>query len=177
LKGALDAEYRCQLDSGTKTIAFESKKMKDAEMPAPKNFQITQVDLPIQDKHGVPVKGAYLTAVDISGLTSSIQKKTYLAGNQKKTLDCLVSIQINHQKNGIVDLVTYDEWRESAKEHGIKSNRFREVVDSLVKKSVVIEDSRGYRTRPDEGVVLDGLSEPKLTESVTESVKSVEPKL
>jgi phage/plasmid primase-like uncharacterized protein len=173
LKGALDAEYRCQLDSGTKTIAFESKKMKDAEMPAPKNFQITQVDLPIQDKHGLAVKGAYLTAVDISGLTSSIQKKTYLAGNQRKTLDCLVAIQMNHEKNGILDLVTYDEWRESAKEHGIKSNRFREVVDSLVKKLLVLEDSRGYRTRPN----MDVTNEPKLTESVTESVNSNEPKL
>jgi hypothetical protein len=151
--------------------------MKDAEMPAPKNFQITQVDLPIQDKHGLAVKGAYLTAVDISGLTSSIQKKTYLAGNQRKTLDCLVAIQMNHEKNGIVDLVTYDEWRESAKEHGIKSNRFREVVDSLVKKLLVLEDSRGFRTRPNVDVSVGSGSEPKLTESVTESAKSVEPKL
>jgi hypothetical protein len=147
--------------------------MKDAEMPAPKNFQITQVDLPIQDKNGSPVRGAYLTAVDISGLTNSIQKKTYLAGNQRKTLDCLVSIQMNHEKNGIVDLVTYDEWRESAKEHGIKSNRFREVVDSLVKKLLVLEDSKGYRIKPNDGKMI----EPKLTESVTESANSVEPKL
>ena len=69
--------------------------------------------------------------------------------------------------------MTYDEWRESAKEHGIKSNRFREVVDSLVKKSLVIEDSRGYRTRPN----MDIGGEPKLTESVTESADSAEPKL
>ena len=88
-------------------------------------------------------------------------------------MDCLVAIQINHEKNGIVDLVTYDEWRESAKGHGIKSNRFREVVDSLVKKLLVLEDSKGYRTRPN----ADSIGEPKLTESVTESAKSVEPKL
>jgi hypothetical protein len=84
---------------------------------------------------------------------------------------------MNHEKNGILDLVTYDEWRESAKEHGIKSNRFREVVDSLVKKLLVLEDSRGYRTRPNMDVGEGVAGEPKLTESVTESVGSVEPKL
>jgi len=38
---------------------------------------------------------------------------------------------------------------------------------------LVLEDSRGYRTRPN----VDAIVEPKLTESVTESVNSVEPKL
>lgn len=44
LRGALDAEYKCQHDQASKTITFESKKMKDAEMPAAKSFAITQVD-------------------------------------------------------------------------------------------------------------------------------------
>jgi hypothetical protein len=151
LKGALDAEYRCQLDAGTKTIAFESKKMKDAEMPAPKNFQITQVDLPIQDKNGAPVRGAYLTAVDISGLMGNIQKRALLSGNQRIALNSLVSIEAKRTSDGIegfAAMVDYDEWRESAKSHGLNSRRFKECLDALTKKSMVLENSGLYRTVP-----------------------------
>lgn len=148
LKGALDAEYKCQLDSGTKTIAFESKKMKDAEMPSPKNFQITQVDLPINNKNGMPVKGAYLTAVDISGLVSQVQKKTYLSPNQKQVMECLVMLEVSLFQNHQLRPVGYDEWRDSAKEHGVKNNRFWEVVKSMIAKDMILEVDGGYRTHP-----------------------------
>jgi phage/plasmid primase-like uncharacterized protein len=147
LKGALDAEYKCQLDSGTKTIAFESKKMKDAEMPSPKNFQITQVDLPINNKNGMPVKGAYLTAVDISGLVSQVQKKTYLSPNQKQVMECLVMLEVSLFQNHQLRPVGYDEWRDSAKEHGVKNNRFWEVVKSMISKDLVVEVDGGYKSR------------------------------
>ena len=147
LKGALDAEYKCQLDSGTKTIAFESKKMKDAEMPSPKNFQITQVDLPINNKNGMPVKGAYLTAVDISGLVSQVQKKTYLSPNQKQVMECLVMLEVSLFQNHQLRPVGYDEWRDSAKEHGVRNNRFWEVVKSMINKEMVFEVDGGYKSR------------------------------
>lgn len=147
LKGALDAEYKCQLDSGTKTIAFESKKMKDAEMPSSKNFQITQVDLPINNKNGMPVKGAYLTAVDISGLVSQVQKKTYLSPNQKQVMECLVMLEVSLFQNHQLRPVGYDEWRDSAKEHGVKNNRFWEVVKSMISKDMVVEVDGGYRSK------------------------------
>ena len=147
LKGALDAEYKCQLDSGTKTIAFESKKMKDAEMPNPKNFQITQIDLPINNKNGMPVKGAYLTAVDISGLVSQVQKKTYLSPNQKQVMECLVMLEVSLFQNHQLRPVGYDEWRDSAKEHGVKNNRFWEVVKSMISKDMVVEVDGGYRSK------------------------------
>jgi copper chaperone CopZ len=151
LKGALDAEYKCQLDSGTKTIQFESKKMKDAEMPAAKNFQITQVDLPILDKHGNAVKGAYLTSVDISGLVSSIQKKKTIPGNQRIALNCLVAIEQHKRTEGLDGIevsATYDEWRDSAKGHGLDYRRFKEASAALVKKDMVIERNEVFRTAP-----------------------------
>lgn len=151
LKGALDAEYKCQLDSGSKTIQFESKKMKDAEMPAAKNFQITQVDLPIFDKHGNAVKGAYLTSVDISGLVSSIQKKKTIPGNQRIALNCLVAIEQHKRTEGMDGLdvsATYDEWRDSAKGHGLDYRRFKEASAALVKKDMVIERNEVFRTAP-----------------------------
>ena len=150
LRGALDAEYKVALDSGTKTIQFESKKMKDAEMPAAKNFQITQVDLPILDKHNLPVKGAYLTSVDISGLVSQVQKKTYLSPNQKLVMECLVLIEVKREQDNLANYpVQYDEWRESAKEHGVKNNRFWEVVKSMIAKGMVVEVEGGYQSHPD----------------------------
>ena len=148
LRGALDAEYKVALDSGSKTIAFESKKMKDAEMPAPKNFQITQVDLPILNKHNLPVKGAFLTAVDISGLVSQVQKKTYLSPNQKQVMECLVMLEVSLHQNHQLRPVNYDEWRESAKEHGVKNNRFWEVVKSMIAKEMVLEVEGGYKSHP-----------------------------
>jgi phage/plasmid primase-like uncharacterized protein len=151
LKGALDAEYKCQLDSGSKTIQFESKKMKDAEMPAAKNFQITQVDLPILDKHGNAVKGAYLTSVDISGLVSSIQKKKTIPGNQRIALNCLVAIEQHKRTEGMDGMdvsATYDEWRDSAKGHGLDYRRFKEASAALVKKEMVIERNEVFRTAP-----------------------------
>lgn len=151
LKGALDAEYKCQLDGGTKTIQFESKKMKDAEMPAAKNFQITQVDLPILDKHGNAVKGAYLTSVDISGLVSNIQKKKTIPGNQRIALNCLVAIEQHKRTEGLDGMdvsATYDEWRDSAKVHGLDYRRFKEASAALVKKEMVIERNEVFRTAP-----------------------------
>ena len=148
LKGALDAEYKCQLDSGSKTIQFESKKMKDAEMPPAKNFQITQVDLPILDKHNLPVKGAYLTSVDISGLVSSVQKKTYLSPNQKKVMECLVMLEVKRLQDLQPGPVSHDEWRESAKEHGVANNRFWEVIKSMTAKGMVVESNGGYKSVP-----------------------------
>jgi hypothetical protein len=139
------------LDSGTKTIQFESKKMKDAEMPAPKNFSITQVDLPILDKHNLPVKGAYLTSVDISGLVSSIQKRTVLPGNQLICLNCLVTIELKKQTDGHEGgaiSANYDEWRESAKGHNINARRFREAVEGLAKKEMVKQFGDVYRSVP-----------------------------
>lgn len=157
LKGALDAEYKCQLDSGTKTIAFESKKMKDAEMPAAKNFQITQIDLPILDKHNLAVKGAYLTSVDISGLVSQVQKKTYLSPNQKRVMECLVMLELKRATDQQTSAVNYDEWRESAKEHNVKNNRFWEVVKSMIAKGMVVEADGGYRSHP---------NHPKVSETI-----------
>ena len=120
-------------------------------MPAPKNFQITQVDLPIQDKHGLPVKGAYLTAVDITGLMGNIQKRVILSGNQRIALNCLVAIEAKRAADGVegfAAMVDYDEWRESAKGHGLNPRRFKESMEALIKKSMVLENSEMYRTVP-----------------------------
>ena len=145
LRGALDAEYKCQLDQASKTITFESKKMKDAEMPAPKSFAITQVDLPMLDKHGEAVKGAYLTSVDISGFMAKVQNKRPLTANQSLCLKAITELQTAMDADGTAEPVSDFAWRESAKGRGIDAKRVTEGFNFLVSKGMVLEGHGGYR--------------------------------
>jgi hypothetical protein len=45
-------------------------------------------------------------------------------------------------------MVDYDEWRDSAKSHGLNARRFKETLEALIKKSMVLENSEMYRTVP-----------------------------
>ena len=145
LRGALDAEYKVQLDPGSKTITFEPKKMKDAEMPRPKSFGITQVDLPISDKHGEPVKGAYLTAVDLSGFMEKVQKKRRLSTAQRQCLESITLLQKSMLDDGNTEPVTDAEWRKSARTHGCTDQNIKRIFDWLAKNGMVQEVQDGYR--------------------------------
>ena len=149
LRGALDAEYKCQLDQGSKTITFEAKKMKDAEMPESKAFSITQVDLPMLDKHGEAVKGAYLQAVDISGFMAKVQNKRPLTANQSLCLKAITELQT---AAGVDAIIVDAQWRESAKSHGVSSKKVTETFEWLVSKGMVLEASGGFRVLLDSPV-------------------------
>lgn len=149
LRGALDAEYKVQLDPGSKTITFESKKMKDAEMPQPMSFGITQVDLPINDKNGDPVKGAFLTAVDLSGFMEKVQKKRKLTTSQRLCLEAITLLQKSMLDAGNTEPVTDDEWRKSARTHGCTDQNIKRVFDWLVKNGMVQEVQDGFRVEVD----------------------------
>jgi len=149
LRGALDSEYRVQLDPGSKMIQLEAKKMKDAELPASKAFSITQVDLPLLDRFGEPVKGAFLTAVDISGFMEKVQKKEYLTKNQRVCLESLIKLQKSITKEGQEpEPVPIDMWRDSVKSNGVDRRRFAEVKDWALDKGKVLEVDGGYLVRP-----------------------------
>jgi phage/plasmid primase-like uncharacterized protein len=143
LRGALDAEYKCQLDSGSKTITFESMKMKDAEMPASKAFAITQVPLPLLDKNGDPVQGAFLQAVDISGLMAKIGKKADpLSANQRSGLTILAALQLHYDNeiergNDDIAKVDTDQWKAACDEKGINRQRFHDLKNALEEKGYV----------------------------------------
>jgi hypothetical protein len=57
-KGAMDQEMWVKGQMGH--IELACTKMKDAEMPAPRNFKIAQVGLGVLDDCGVEITGAYL---------------------------------------------------------------------------------------------------------------------
>jgi hypothetical protein len=148
MKGAIDAEYKVQLDQASKLIKLEAKKMKEAEMPMALTFSLTQVDLPITDKHGDAVKGAFLTTVDISGIVKEVNDKaTFLGKNQKKVLDSLLGLEEANARAVIAGdfavPIDNDTWRESAHEAGVPRNRFSEARDALASKGLIFESSNG----------------------------------
>jgi hypothetical protein len=147
LRGALDAEYKVQLDQGSKTIMFESKKMKDAEMPPPKSFGISQVDLPMLDKHGEPVKGAFLTSVDISGFIAKAQSKQRMTTPRRLCLEAIKLIQESRKDDE--SPITDDEWRKSARNHGCTDQNIKRVFEWLVEMKFVCEIDGGFRVPVD----------------------------
>jgi putative DNA primase/helicase len=152
LRGALDAEYRVQLDGTSGIIAFEGTKMKEAELPAPKNFNITQVDLPLLDKHGEPVKGAYLQAVDIAALVKQVNDAgEFLAEAQQSAMKAIKSLEYANEqaliKGDFAKPIDADALREACKANGLKQKNWKRTVDSLVKKGLIHESHDGtYNT-------------------------------
>lgn len=147
LRGALDAEYKVQLDHGSKTITFESKKMKDAEMPPPKSFGITQVELPVNDKNGDPVQGAYLTAVDMSEFLKNARAKAKLNDKQELCLKALIALQKKTKDaSGEYAPISDEDWRDSAKGMGFHWSNIKRVFDQLVEKKIVWESGDGFMT-------------------------------
>jgi hypothetical protein len=62
-----------------------------------------------------------------------------------------VAIEAKKQADGLDGMAVsanYDEWRESAKGHGLNSRRFKECVDGLTKKDMVSLHNEVYRTVP-----------------------------
>jgi hypothetical protein len=148
LKGAIDAEYKVQLDQSTKMIQLEAKKMKEAEMPPALNFNLTQVDLPIFDKHGEAVKGAFLQTVDISGLVKQANEKhVFLGNNQQKAMKALAALEYTNEqlvlKGDFPRPIDHDAMREACKAKGIEQKHWKSTVDALVKKGLVSESGDG----------------------------------
>jgi putative DNA primase/helicase len=149
LKGAIDAEYKVQLDQSTKMIQVEAKKMKEAELPPALNFNLTQVDLPIFDRHGEAVKGAYLQTVDISGLVKQANEKhVFLGKHQNALLKLITEIEASNIKKieagDFPVIADWDTLREMARtSKDIERNRFSEAIGALCEKNLITKDSEG----------------------------------
>jgi hypothetical protein len=62
-----------------------------------------------------------------------------------------VAIEAKRASDGIegfAAMVDYDEWRDSAKGHGLNARRFKECIEALAKKNMVLENSEMYRSVP-----------------------------
>jgi phage/plasmid primase-like uncharacterized protein len=142
LRGALDSEYKVDLmATGDKaSIQLASKKMKDAELPKPLTFGLTQIDLPIYDRHAQPIKGAYLTnqTADINQfIEQAAEKAGFLGKNQQKALNLLTSLIFKRKKDDDRDYVLLGEWKESCMK-SMDRNQFWKARKALEEKSIVV---------------------------------------
>lgn len=142
LRGALDAEYKVELDGTSAQIRVTPKKMKEAEMPAGIVFQLTQIELPIKDRRGDPVKGAHLVSLDVSGLMQQANaQRDFLAKNQRRALEILAALEHARAEDPNPQPIGRDEFREACADGGVPRNRFKEALDALISKGIVEEYS------------------------------------
>lgn len=138
LRGALDAEYQVEMDGASKMIKLENRKMKDGEIPSPKQFNIKKVGLGVFSNDGEEVTGAVLETVDISGLIEQVKEKSAtLTKNQNIAFNTLVSLIKTRELADVFVDVTTDDWRDACHENHLERNRFREAKDALVAKNIV----------------------------------------
>lgn len=142
LRGALDSEYKVELMDmgGQARIQLTSKKMKDAELPKPLTFGLTQTDLPIFDKRAQPIKGAYLTnqTTDTSVFMNQVAEKAgFLGKNQQTALNLLSSLEFQRAKDGEARPVFLSEWRELAMGK-LDRNQFWKAKKQLQDRGLVV---------------------------------------
>lgn len=139
LPGAVDADYKVELDDATNQVRMTCVKQKDAPKGEPKFFRIATVDLPVADKHGRPVLGAYLAPLQASAIsTSPTPRKAFLGKNEQRALRALIEMEKADQLwLGAGGQPTSDEWRGQCLAAGIERNRFAEARKSLLEKGLV----------------------------------------
>lgn len=147
MRGAIDAEYRIELNQTSKAITFTPTKMKDAELPPPLTFGLAQVPLPILDKHGNPAMGAYLTQVDISGIVPQAAKpvRRGLTDADKSFISALDILQASIDRTGNRRAITDAEWRDAVKAGGGSTRNPSRVMEKLVEYGMVKKVGSGYR--------------------------------
>jgi phage/plasmid primase-like uncharacterized protein len=138
LRGAMDAEYKVELLPAGQ-VQFSGKKMKDAEIPKPLTFALTQVDLPLYDRFMQPIKGAYLVnqTADISAVVEqAVERQTGMGKNQQKALNVLAGLVMQRKKDG-GGVVLVSEWREGCMKT-MDRNQFWRAKNNLTEKGVIV---------------------------------------
>jgi hypothetical protein len=147
LHGAIDAEY--QLVRGTAgLVRFEAMKMKEAERPQAKFFQIQAVDLGFSDDQGEPVTSAVLVDVECHARMSVEMAAT--GKHQRRALEILRERSIENRENvrrsGRDESdarITAEVWRARCIEDGMPANRFNDAKKRLLKMGKVRAE-RGF---------------------------------
>jgi hypothetical protein len=139
LRGAMDAEYKVEiLPSGH--VQLTGKKMKDAEIPKPLTFSLTQVDLPLYDKYMQPIKGAHLVnqTPDISGIVEkAVERQAGMGKNQQKALNVLAGLAIKRKQDGETPVVLFSEWREACSK-SMDRQGFWRAKEKLIESGLVM---------------------------------------
>lgn len=125
LYGAIDAEYRVEVDPDLHAVAFVPLKMKDAELPPPLYLKPCVVDLPFKDEDGQPVTSVVMEvgAEQLQARLAEVFKKypKLKAGNRLEYLAELLA-------------AAYDEPGVGQKELARRFNVSDSVIGNLVRQ-------------------------------------------
>ena len=118
LKAALDAEY--SVTKNEDVLKITSKKMKDADEPEPKEFNLTVVELPWEDDDGEVQTSCVLEAAEAPVVGNIIQQAKNIGGKRRECLNELHKLYKEHRENlenggrgdGIAR-VNYSDWRDA----------------------------------------------------------------
>jgi hypothetical protein len=125
LRGALDAEYRMEIDSYD-TVRLFCSKMKDHQKPEPMAFEIHAVELGILDDDGEPITSAILDRIDYEAPVINKPK----SGKWQKIAQAELDNLVGGLAEG-AEGVLFDAWKAACLKAGIPRNRFHELKENF----------------------------------------------
>lgn len=128
LKGAVDAEYRMDMDKSG-TIRLESLKMKDAEKPAPKAFRLKKVELPLFDQD---TGDTITSAVLVPTVYEPKKGKEVRGKHQTCALEILSELYADD-----VERVSIEDWKKAMSKEKIDRKRIYDAIKALKEMGAV----------------------------------------
>ena len=89
LRAAVDAEYMITRQQDSRLVSVKGTKMKDADRPEPKNFELKIIELGINDHRGIAITSGILQ--ETSEQVAVPEKKTRFTGNHEAVLQAVRS--------------------------------------------------------------------------------------
>ena len=89
LRAAVDAEYMITRQQDSRLVSVKGTKMKDADRPEPKNFELKIIELGINDHRGLAITSGVLQ--ETNEQVSVPEKKTRFTGNHEAVLQAVRS--------------------------------------------------------------------------------------
>ena len=89
LRAAVDAEYMITRQQDSRLVSVKGTKMKDADRPEPKNFELKIIELGINDHRGQAITSGVLQ--ETNEQVSVPEKKTRFTGNHEAVLQAVRS--------------------------------------------------------------------------------------
>ncbi|WP_422460278.1 AAA family ATPase [Endozoicomonas sp. ALB115] len=121
LKAALDAEYAVRKTDDT--VKITSKKMKDADEPDPREFNLKVVELPWQDEDGEVQTSCVLEDLEAPAVQNLVRQAKTMGKTKKAAIALLGDLYETHrqrlQEGGRMDCearVSFVDWRDACLE-------------------------------------------------------------
>ena len=134
LRAAVDTEYKLTRQEETRLVSVKCKKMKDAERPNPRNFELHIVELGVLDDRGRQINSGVLLETD-KEVEEALKKGPRLTENHEALLQAVRSrTEAGHStKRALI--------RDDLKAHGFNINAFSKWIEKLVKDGLLMVEN------------------------------------